>query len=253
MIDAHIHLQHAAFAADLSVLLKRAHDAGVRRFFCAATSAADWEKVLEIARRHPEAVPFLGTHPEYADTYDAEAFLRILTLHPDAKTGEIGLDNRYRSAKEESAFISQLEIAAALKRPCVIHCVKSFHRLCPILKNRPLPPALLFHSFSASINEVGFLAAHGGYFSFSGSATRPDRAKARDLIKAVPLNRIVVETDAPDMLPDDECRTVLTEKRNLPENLPLILRRIAAIKEIDEIDFCKITTQNALRFEKGEP
>lgn len=249
LTDVHIHLQF--FKSDSDNVLKRARAVGVSRFFCASASPEDWNAVLKAAESDESIVPFLGTHPQYAALHDPERLKSLLLRCARAKVGEIGLDARYPAQDQKEVFLAQLDAATELERPCVIHCVKAFDALCPMLKKRSLPPALLFHSFSGSLSEIPFLAERGGYFSFSGAAVYPNRHKAHALIRAVPAERLLIETDAPDMMPPPDCRADPAAERNLPENLPLIIRKIAAIKEIEECKFRQIITKNAARFEQG--
>ena len=247
--DAHLHLSF--FKSECADVLKRARARGVNRFFCASASPNDWDDVLEISFFEKDVVPFLGTHPKFAALHDNKRLEMLLTANENAKIGEIGLDALHPNPFQEKVFKEQLETAARFKRPCAVHCVKAFNTLCPLLKKLLLPPTILLHGFSGSVSEIPFLTERGAYFSFSGASTYPDRAKAHKLIKAVPLDRLTVETDAPDMMPPVDCRFDSGSERNLPENLPLIIRKIAAIKEINENELKEIVTRNALRFEQG--
>lgn len=252
MIDAHIHLQDKRFDADRGDLIKRAQDKGVTAFFCAATRPRDIEQVIGLAQRHACIIPFIGTHPWFADEYDPEAFDGLLQRYPFAGVGEIGLDTLHGKENQEAVFQDQFNAAARLNRPCVIHCVKSFDSAARILKQaKKLPPALLFHGFSGTKQQADFLMRYNAYFSFSGSVLSDRKTKARELLLTLPADRILAETDAPDMRPPDRFCANPDEKRNIPENLCLIIRGIAAIKNSGESSFDAVLNQNAQRFLSG--
>ena len=194
MIDAHIHLQDERFDADRDDLIRQAKNKGVTAFFCASTCPRDARNVIELAQKHARIIPFIGTHPWFSDEYDPQDFETLLKNYPHAGIGEIGLDGLRGQSNQEFVFQDQLNIAARLNRPCVIHCVKSFDPVARIIKQtKKLPPALLLHQFC--------------------------------------INR--------------------EEKRNVPENLALIIQGIAAIKNIDVFSFTAILDQNAQRFLSG--
>ena len=117
MIDAHIHLQDKRFDADRGDLIKRAQDKGVTAFFCAATRPRDIEQVIGLAQRHACIIPFIGTHPWFADEYDPEAFDSLLQRYPFAGVGEIGLDTLHGKENQEAVFQDQFNAAARLNRP----------------------------------------------------------------------------------------------------------------------------------------
>ncbi|MBO4520242.1 MAG: TatD family hydrolase [Alphaproteobacteria bacterium] len=244
MIDAHLHLQDDRFDLDRETLLKQAEAGGVTFFFCAATRPADWEKVIELAEKRKNIYPFIGTHPWYADQHNSSLLKRLLNDYSAAGIGEIGLDSIKSNPAQESTFEEQMTIAAEMNRPCVIHCVRSFDKVAACLKRlKKRPPALMFHGFSGTLEQAEFLSRFNAYFSFSGTALFPERQKLRKVIAALPADRLLVETDAPDMPPP-----FWKEKRNVPANLPLILEGIAGIRKTDAASFNTLLRQNAERF-----
>lgn len=253
LTDAHIHLQDAAFDSDRREVLEAARKAGVSRFISAATSPGDWNKTLEIAQADTSVVPFLGTHPWYADRHAPEPLEALLRAVPECGVGEIGLDSLRPVPGQEEVFSSQLALAARLNRPCTVHCVRAFDVLLPRLKHKPLPPVFLFHSFGGTERDMRFLLERGGYFSFSGAALRPNRTRAHEIIRAVPPERLLVETDAPDMKPPAEFCRDTSEPRNVPANLSLIVRGMAALRGMTAEELGFLTADNARRFEKGLP
>ncbi len=252
MIDAHIHLQDKRFDTDRDDLIRQAENKGVTAFFCASTRPRDARNVIGLAQKHARIIPFIGTHPWFSDEYDPQDFETLLKNYPHAGVGEIGLDGLRGRPNQESVFQDQLNTAARLNRPCVVHCVKSFDPAARIIKQaEKLPPALLFHGFSGTKQQADFFLRFNAFFSFSGSVLSDRKTKIHSLLSALPADRILVETDAPDMRPPDQFCTNPDEKRNVPENLGLIIQEIAAIKNSDVSSFTAVLDQNAQRFLSG--
>ena len=244
MIDAHIHLQDKRFDPDREKLLKQAEIDGVTVFFCAATCPADWINVIELAKKHKNVYPFIGTHPWYAGQHNFSLLKQLLNDCPNAGVGEIGLDAVKGDPAQESVFREQLVIAAEMNRPCVVHCVKSFDQIATCLKNlKKIPPVIMFHGFSGTLEQANFLSRFNAYFSFSGAVLFPERRKLQKVIAALPAERLLVETDAPDMPPPFQTGT-----RNVPSNLPLIIKGIADIRKTDIASLTAVLHQNAERF-----
>lgn len=252
MIDAHIHLQDKRFDPDRDRLIEQAVKNGVSGFLCASTCPEDSLKVLELSQHYPCVTAFIGTHPWSADQYDREELISKLNQFEHIGIGEIGLDSLHGKDDQETVFIDQFNLAAEFKRPCAIHCVKSFDRMAEILKQaKKTPPALLFHGFNGTKQQVDFLMRYPSYFSFSGSALFENKTKQKELIKIIPADRLLVETDAPDMRPPDRFCLNPSEKRNTPDNLPLIIQAIAAIRKTDISSFVALLNQNAHTFLSG--
>lgn len=252
MIDAHIHLQDARFDADRSQLIETAMASGVCGFFCAATQPADWESVIRLSQTNNTVIPFIGTHPWYADSHDPDLLRKLLKQYPEAGVGEIGLDGLHGQAGQTEVFKDQLAAAHAFSRPCSIHCVKSFDILFPLLKQtKALPPALLFHAFGGTMRDAEFLSDYNAFFSFSGASLLSGRTRTHDVIRRIPPGRILAETDAPDMRPPPEFTTKPEEQRNLPANLPLIIKGLADIRGIPAEEMAALTACNARKFHKG--
>lgn len=249
MIDAHIHLADARFSDDLEEVIRQAETAGITSFFCVSAKQEEWETVIALSEKHPNIRPFIGTHPWYAERHDASLLKKILLRVPSAGVGEIGSDAVKGSAGQEEVFRSQIDLAAELNRPCVIHNVKSFDRIAAVLKRmKKRPPALLFHGYSGTMEQALFLMRFNAFFSFSGAVFLPNRMKARQILAALSEDRILMETDAPDMMPPQELRCFATEKRNVPANLPMIIREAAKIRSTDFETLKSVLRRNAERF-----
>lgn len=211
--DAHNHLQDERFADRQDELVAVARDAGVERMVVNGTCAQDWPKVAELARRFPGYVlPAFGLHPWFvsARAPDWEQQLARWLEEPGATIGEIGLD-RWKAdlpwADQEEVFLRQLALAAKLNRPVSIHCLKAWGPLCELLERSERPArGFLLHSYSGSSEVARRLLSLGAFFSLSGHL--------REVFRHIPLERVLIETDAPDqLLPEDLRRHMLTDPK----------------------------------------
>lgn len=203
-VDSHCHLADPRLAPRLDPVLTRSRRAGVTVLFACATSPQDWDTVLDLHRRHPEVVPFLGVHPFFLDHlppgWKQELAARV--RDNPCGIGEIGLDLDSATAPpglQEDAFAFQLGLAADLKRPVNCHCRKAWPELLRLLGSSP--PKLLLHALSAPLELLPELSGRGAFFSFSGSLTWPGNRRTPRLLLASPRDRILFETDAPDIIP----------------------------------------------------
>ena len=234
MIDAHLHLNRLT-PADIA----QAREYGVAGFLTTGTCPDDWEQTLALTA--PDVKPFIGTHPWFADKHDQSLLEKRLLENPAAGVGEIGLDSK-APLEQEAVFAAQFALAAKLRRPVVVHCVKRFDRLKAFFKQTKLfPPAVLLHGFSGTVQDAAFFAKYPCFFSFSGRNLKPE------VLTAVPADRLTAETDSPDQRPADALCVDAGEKRNVPANLALILQKIAAITDVDETQI----TLNTERFKNA--
>ncbi|MCE5199624.1 MAG: TatD family hydrolase [Armatimonadota bacterium] len=238
MIDSHIHLQDFGPDVDISAIVEQADALGVSYLVCNGTSEADWSVILDLADQHRQVVPCLGLHPWFVVGRSAEweSKLEEMISTTNCGVGEIGLDRSiadYDEDAQEYAFRVQLDIARRYSRPATLHCVRAWGLLLDVLKSEPaLPDNLLIHAYGGSVDLVKPLAAMGVYFSFSGKVLDRKYERAREAIWAVPPDRLLIESDAPNMLPPERFRThkVTTpdgKDLNHPANLPLVVAGIA--------------------------
>jgi TatD DNase family protein len=249
LFDAHCHLQDARLAERLPGLLQQARDAGVARWACCGTSEADWAAVLRLSQANPGVIPCFGLHPWHVGGRSAawartlEDCLRAIP----SGVGEIGLDRRIEprdEAQQETVFLGQLDLARRLRRPAVIHCLRAWDRLLDLLDRfGNLPAGMMVHAFAGSRGTIGRLAGRGAYFSFGAAAFHPRRRTMRDALLAVPLERLLLETDAPDTPPEPGGGGV-----NEPGSLALFLERAAALRGLDRDALAAAVWENACRF-----
>lgn len=257
LIDCHNHLQDEKLAADLPQVLERAKAAGVRYFLCNASCPADWPDVQRLASTHSDIIPFFGLHPWYVGQRSENWLdeLEQLLLAIPSGIGEIGLDrwleNRDDAAQEE-VFRQQLRLAQTLNRPATIHCVQAWGVLCDILKQEwiaPLPFCL--HAYGGSAELITPLAEMGAFFSFAGSVLREKNERAKRALAAVPANRLLLETDAPDIMPPRAFQIVDSKERNEPANLAGIYKGVAQLRGTSQEELAAMIYDNAKVFLKG--
>jgi len=233
--DAHNHLQDGRFAGRQSELLAVCEKAGVVQMVVNGTCESDWPQVLQLARENKMVLPSFGYHPWYLHerTPDWLANLeKFLDAAPGA-VGEIGLD-RWKPglsyAGQEEVFLAQLRIAAERNLPVSIHCLQAWGRLLELLQNHPqLARGLVLHSFGGPAEMIPAFAKLGAYFSFPGYFLHERKLKHRETFKAVPADRLLIETDAPDQhLPAEKNQFPLADAEGKPLNHPANLGAVYA-------------------------
>jgi TatD DNase family protein len=256
MIDAHCHLQHEAFGNDshLADLLSEARRYGITQWVVNGTSERDWEKVATLAWTHPEIIPSFGLHPWYIKDR-CPGWLEKLEFwidqFPQAGIGEIGLDRwikNYDLADQQTVFEQQWLLAVQKNRPISLHCLRAWGPLEQTLKHLPKTRFLL-HSYSGAAELVPLFAKSGAYFSISGYFLRSDKADKVDCTLAqIPLARLLLETDAPDMRLPPELDHSPDRSYNHPANLAVIYQEIAQRKNLPLDEFKTQIAQNFSNF-----
>lgn len=258
LVDAHLHLQDADLAPHLPAVFHRAREAGVRCMVCNGTREDDWSAVAELAAANGDVVPCFGLHPWHVPHRSDRwlANLERLLAGTRSGVGEIGLDRWAEPRDEpgqEAVFRAQLALARRLRRPVMIHCLRAWSWLMDVLSDEPpLPAGMLIHAYGGPAELVEPLARRGAYFSFAGNVLAPRRAKARAALAVVPAERLLLETDAPDLLPPEPYRPHVVAgrggtPRNEPANLASILLGVAELRGRDEEALAEDLWHNARR------
>jgi TatD DNase family protein len=203
LIDTHLHLQDIRAQGILAEILARAWDFDVHRFCCNSAQPSDWPVVEEIERHDDRIFPFFGVHPWHAEKVqpgwdrELERFLR----HREAGVGEIGLDKARKDvdfARQTQIFYRQLEIAGRLEKPFAVHCVRAWGDLSNILKsNLSSRSRFVMHSYQGSPEMLREFLDLGAYISFSWKTFQREAESIQNLIRLVPLDRLLLETDFP--------------------------------------------------------
>jgi TatD DNase family protein len=232
LFDSHIHLQSERFGKPVADLVAEMRDAGVTGCVANATHEGDWDAVADLAERFPGFVfPAYGIHPWFADTAEEgweDRLRERLLADPQATVGEVGVDGWVESPTMDMqyrVFVKQAEIAAETGRVMTVHCLKAWEELFRAMEQAEAwPEKFLMHSFGGSIEIAERLMKHGGVmFSFSGYFLHGRKAKVLEVFRQLPKDRILLETDAPDMMPPEGfVGFPLGEDVNHPANLHAI-------------------------------
>ncbi|MGJ8671768.1 TatD family hydrolase [Rubritalea sp.] len=255
--DAHLHLQDPRLMENLGSIIPAIKDQGINALVVNGTSPDDWDSVTELSKAYPDLViPSYGLHPwKTPCTRDDWKTLltQLITDNPKSCIGECGLDRWIRDPDREAqqdAFKFQLDLASRLNRPISIHVLKAWGWLLEILESSNLPNrGFMLHSFGGSIEVAQQLVKLGAYFSFSGYFLQDRKFEVQEAFRHIPIDRILIETDAPDMLAPKKFIThPLEEKTNHPANLVATARGLATLLAIDIDELSSQLEANFTRF-----
>lgn len=246
LIDTHCHLADPAFAADREAVVARMREAGVMRAVVVESTIAQLEQTLDWAMGHPGVALATGCHPHEASRWTPALATTLTTawrLPLVRAAGEMGLDYHYDFSPRErqrEVFAEQLDLAVQAGLPIVIHAREADADVVAILREQPRATVIL-HSFSSGpvLAEAGLAA--GWYFSFSGMVSFKSWSDAATL-RAVPDDRVLVETDAPYLAPVPYRGT-----RNEPAYIPAIAAKVAEARGTTVEQIAAVTTRNAMR------
>ena len=250
-IDTHTHLDGHEFDADRDEVVARAKAAGVGKVFIPAIDLPSVDTVLSVCARYPGyAYPMIGLHPEEVKDGWQDVLARMkarldVAGHPFIAVGEVGLDyywSREFEKEQLEVFEEQVRWSVEYRLPLMLHCRKGQNEMVHILRRyeRELPGGV-FHCFGGTAAEARELLAFPGFvLGIGGVVTFKKSALPEVLAEAVPLERIVVETDAPYLAP-----TPHRGRRNESAYVPLVLERLAAVYGCTADEVARVTTRTA--------
>ena len=252
LIDSHCHLDSPEFDADRDEVVARALEAGVEHMVAIGTGNGppDVEAGIRLADQYPQFYATVGIHPHDAAKASKADFERLAELLSHRKVialGEIGLDYHYDCSPREtqtSVFIQQMEIAAAAKKPIVIHTREAWDDTAALLERHWKPHAIggIMHCFSGGLVEARRALDLGFYLSFGGIVTFPKALDLQAAAKEAPANRILVETDAPYLAPVPK-----RGKRNEPALVVHTARKLADLRGQSLEEVSHVTSENFRR------
>jgi len=250
--DSHNHLQRFA---DPAKVIAEMRAVGIAGCVVNGTSEDDWEAIARLAEEYPDFVrPAFGLHPWLADQH-SEKWLDLLEGYfdrfPKASVGEIGLDGWVEGPSLEiqrQVFLPQLALARERGLAVTIHALKAWEPLFGVFEQEAPPAHFLMHSFGGSAELVKRLAPMGAFFSFSGYFLQARKVKVLEAYKEVPAESLLLETDAPDMLPPEEFISHPLEGMNHPANLPRIAVGLADALGMELSQLAELTSANHQRF-----
>ena len=246
LVDSHAHLDGGQFAEDLTETVERATANGISHILTIGCDLESSAASIAVAEQFDQIFAAVGVHPHDATEIDPEALnkLRTMLSHPKVVAlGEIGLDYyRDRSPREaqREAFRQQIRLANATKKPIIIHDRDAHAEVIDIVKEENGGQSGgVFHCFSGNLEMARQCLELGFYLSFTGTITYPKNTEIRDIIKAIPIDRMLVETDCPYLSPQK-----FRGKRNEPAYVRYTAEKMAEIKGLTIEDVARVTSRN---------
>ncbi len=247
LIDTHCHLDAEPMGRDVPGVLARARAAGVEVVVVPGVDLATSRQAVERARQDAGVVAAVGFHPDIVDetgAADVDALEALIGGGGVVAVGEIGLDAvgpGRDAAAQEAAFRAQVALARAHGLPVLVHCRAAFGRLVEILESfGPSGPGGILHAWNGSAEVAERLGRLGFRVGVGGVATRLGATRVRTALAAIPLDRMVLETDAPFIGTATRSKGVVE-----PADLPEIAAALAALKGVPADEVARITTGNA--------
>ncbi|MFT3848668.1 MAG: TatD family hydrolase [Propionivibrio sp.] len=251
LIDTHCHLDAEEFAGDRDAVVLAAHVAGVEATVVPAVGPTNWAAVRECCAHYPRHYPAYGIHPLYIDGPDVSVLptlRRWITTELDTATlpvaiGEIGLDFFVPGQDVERQvffFVEQLKVARDLNLPILLHVRRAVDQVLKCLRRIGVRGGIA-HAFNGSVQQAEAFIRLGFKLGFGGAMTYPRSLRIRQLAMDLPLEALVLETDAPDIPP-----SWLAGKRNRPAELARIASVLAELRGLSTDEVAHATSRNAL-------
>ena len=248
LFDTHAHMDDHAFDEDREALLASLPGAGLGLVMNPGCSLESSRNAVALAEQYDYIYAAVGSHPDVADEVNdavLEEYRKLCKLNPKVKAiGEIGLDYHYEDIPRElqkKAFIAQMELAQELDLPVIVHEREAHQDGMDIVRQFPKVTGV-FHCYSGSAEMAKQLVDMGWYIGFTGVLTFSNARKAIEVAQAIPLERIVIETDCPYMSP-----VPFRGKRNDPSRVCFVADKLAQIRGITQEEARAITLENGKR------
>lgn len=247
-IDTHAHVTHLKFSQNLENILTNARDASLKTIVSASTCAVDAAAVVELAHREPLVKAAVGIHPNDTHQMQAGDWERILALAEESVVvaiGETGLDRYWKDAPfevQQVSFLNHLALAENLGLPVVIHCRDAMSDVLDLLERRNRPLRGTMHCFIGNLDDSKRLLDLGLHLGIGGISTFANKEfdPLRDVIRQIPQDRLLVETDAPFLSPHP-----FRGKMNEPCRVAVIGQALADLRGWSVEECARITTENA--------
>lgn len=246
-VDTHCHLDDPILFARLPEVLKAGEAAGIRKYLIPGVAPDGWDGIAALAAKETGVFPAFGLHPMLAELFDAQLLERLRSFTGVAVAiGEIGLD--YLAAdvpreKQQVAFRAQLRLAVEAEVPVMIHCRRAFRDLLEMLRAEQVQRVGgVMHAFSGSVEVARECTRLGLHIGVAGTATYRNAIRPLEVVKEIPLEHLLLETDAPDLTPEPH-----RGAPNEPAFLVEIARKVAEVKGVTVAEVERITTANAVR------
>lgn len=249
LIDTHAHLDHERFKDDVDQVIERAKLSQVQSIITVGADLASSRQAVEFARRYPDVIATVGVHPHDADSVSDSVLNEIAILAQDegvVAIGEIGLDYHYDFSPRDvqrRVFAIQISLARELELPIVVHVREAYQDVMSILKSEHAEDVGgIVHCFSGDREVAKDCLDMGFYISVGGILTFANSQELREIIRGLPMDRILLETDAPYLTP-----VPYRGKRNEPAYLVHVAEALANLKGITFDEVAETTTLNACK------
>jgi TatD DNase family protein len=247
-VDTHCHLNLSHFDADLGAVVERALAARVTQVIVPGADMPSSRRAVELAEQYPGVWAAVGVHPNDAASFRAGDLdeLRQLAAHPRVvAVGEIGLDLYWKAApleQQQALFAAQLQLAAEVGKPVIVHDREAHAAVLETLRAYRPPAGAVLHAFSGDSAMAESAVAEGFYLGVDGPLTYKNSHVLRAIFTAAPLERILLETDAPYLTPQPH-----RGRRNEPAYLRYVAEKLAEVRRLDLDEVARVTTANAAR------
>lgn len=254
LIETHAHLNFPEFKNDIAGAIYRAKKIGVFKIINIGTNLETSFESINLARKYPEIYATVGLHPQ--ETHEVtieeiEKYFVLLSKEKVVALGEIGLDfytsekvgkySKYPSKEEQRIiFIQMLKLAQDTKLPVILHCRDAYEEMIKILISEGIKIDGVIHCFSSNLLIAKKFLDLGFHLSFCGNITYKKIDSINDVVREIPLSKILLETDSPYLTPEP-----FRGKRNEPAYILEITKKVAEIKKIPLVEVEKKTTENA--------
>ena len=255
--DSHAHYNDEKFDEDREQIIKETYQSGVTKFVCAGYDIPSSIKSLALSKKYEYIYSICGISPNDIPQNNTELWKsieeisEIVTQNLTKKLvaiGEIGLDyywNKENKELQKQAFIKQIELANQLALPIVIHSRDAAVDTIQVLRDNPVKEKGIFHCCQQNQEMIKHALELGFYISFAGPITFKNAKNAVDVVKMVPLNKLLIETDSPYLSPEPK-----RGKRNDCRNVRYVAEKIAEIKGVETEEIARVTYENAMKIFK---
>ena len=247
LIDTHVHIDDECYDKDRDAVIARAKEEGVDYILVVASDLKSSKKCVKLTEEFKSLYAAVGVHPHEAKTVDKDTYFELKELAKNEKVvaiGEIGLDYHYNYSPREvqkEVFMNQIRLAKELRLPIIIHHREALSDTIEMVRKEGIKEGV-FHCFSGSLEEAEEVISLGFYVSHAGPVTFKNAKRLQELVKELPLDKLLIETDGPYLSPHP-----FRGKRNEPAYLKYIAERIAELKNLTLEEIAQRTTENAKR------
>ena len=252
LIDTHTHLDFPDFAADRSAVLARSRALGVQQMVVLGVYQGNWQRLWDLVQSQDGLYAAIGLHPVYlqqhqpAHLHQLRDWLQTHAGNPKlCAVGEIGLDYflpELAQDQQQTLFETQLGLAAEFELPALLHVRRAHAATIATLKRYRLKRGGIVHAFAGSLEEAREYLKLGFKLGLGGAPTWPQALRLRKVVAQLPLEAIVLETDAPDMAP-----AMHPQQRNSPEHLADICTALAALRDVSPQQLASASSRNAMQ------